>query len=65
MYPKTIKRIADHFGLRFKSKVGKINKLKGRNYLVVLQDHMTCIRNGILIDTHDCSDLEYLGYYEL
>mgnify|MGYP003342337746 CR=1 FL=1 len=65
VYPKTIKRIADHFGLRFKSKVGKINKLKGRNYLVVLQDHMTCIRNGILIDTHDCSDLEYLGYYEL
>ena len=65
VYPKTIKKIADHFGLKFKARVGKVEKLKGRNYLVLLAEHMTCIREGILVDTHDCSDLEYIGYYEL
>ncbi len=65
VYQKTIRKIGDHFGLKYKRKVGKIGKLKGRNYLLVLADHMTCIREGILIDTHDCSDLEYCGYYEL
>ena len=65
VYPKTIRTIADHFGLKFKAKVGKVGKLKGKNYLVLLAEHMTCIRNGIILDTHDCSDLEYYGYYEL
>ena len=65
VYPNTIKKLAYHFGLKFNSKTGKIKNLKGRNYLVLLHEHMTCIRNGIMIDTHDCSDLEYIGYYEL
>jgi hypothetical protein len=65
VYPKTISTMAKTFKLKFKRKIGKISKLKGKNYLVLLADHMTCIKNGILIDTHDCSDLEYYGYYEL
>lgn len=65
VYPKTISMVADHFGLTFKNKKGKVKELKGRNYLVMLREHMTCIRNGILFDTHDCSDLDYIGYYEL
>lgn len=65
VYPETIRRLAKHFGLKFNNKEGKIKNLKGRNYLLVLEDHMTCIRNGIMIDTHDCSNLEYIGYYEL
>ena len=65
VYQKTIRRIGDHFGLKYKKKLGMVKKLKGRNYLVVLAEHMTCIRDGIILDTHDCSDLEYYGYYEL
>lgn len=65
VYPKTIRKIADHFGLKFKARVGKVGKLKGKNYLVLLAEHMTCIRDGILLDTHDCSDLDYYGYYKL
>jgi len=65
VYPNTIKKLAYHFGLKFKPKSGKIKNLKGRDYLVMLTEHMTCIRDGIMIDTHDCSDLEYIGYYEL
>jgi hypothetical protein len=65
VYPNTIKKLAYHFGLKFNSKTGKIKNLKGRNYLVLLHEHMTCIRDGILFDTHDCSDLDYYGYYEL
>ena len=65
VYQKTIRRIGDHFGLKYKKKLGMVNKLKGRNYLLVLAEHMTCIRDGIILDTHDCSDLEYYGYYEL
>jgi len=65
VYPTTIKKLAYHFGLKFNPKTGKVRGLKGRDYLVLLQEHMTCIRNGILFDTHDCSDLEYIGYYEL
>ncbi len=65
VYPTTIKKLAYHFGLKFKPKSGKIKNLKGRDYLVMLTEHMTCIRNGILLDTHDCSDLDYYGYYEL
>lgn len=65
VYPETIQKLAYHFGLKFNRKTGKVKNLKGRNYLVQLQEHLTCIRNGIMIDTHDCSDLEYIGYYEL
>jgi hypothetical protein len=65
VYPKTIRKIADHFGLKYKKKSGRIDKLKGRYYILMLAEHMTCIRDGILLDTHDCSDLEYIGYYEL
>lgn len=65
VYPKTIRSMADHFGLKFKSKTGKIRDLKKKNYLVLLEEHMTCVKNGILFDTHDCSDLDYYGYYEL
>jgi hypothetical protein len=65
VYQKTIRRIGDHFGLKYKEKSGRIDKLKGRDYILMLAEHMTCIRDGIILDTHDCSDLEYIGYYEL
>ena len=65
VYPKTIASIARHFGLKFHPKTGKIKNLKGRNYLLLLHEHMTCIRDGIMLDTHDCSGLDYIGYYEL
>lgn len=65
VYPWTIKKLALHFGLKFNPKTGKIKNLKGRNYLLLLHEHMTCIRNGIMFDTHDCSDMNYIGYYEL
>lgn len=65
VYQKTIRKIGDHFGLKYRNELGIVKKLKGRNYLVVLAEHMTCIREGILLDTHDCSDLDYYGYYEL
>ena len=65
VYPETIKKVAKYFGLKFNAKTGKIKELKGREYLVILYEHMTCVKNGIMFDTHDCSDLEYIGYYEL
>ena len=65
VYEETIKRLGKHFGLKYKKGRGLIKELKGRNYLVMLSEHMTCIRNGIMFDTHDCSELEYVGYFEL
>jgi len=65
VYPKTIMSVGNYFGLEFKKKKGKVGKLRGRNYLVLLEEHMTCIKNGIIYDTHDCSDMQYVGYYEL
>jgi hypothetical protein len=65
VYQKTIRKIGEHFGLKYKEKSGRIDKLKGRDYILMLAEHMTCIRDGIILDTHDCSDLEYIGYYEL
>lgn len=69
VYPETIVKLAHHFGLKFRSKTGKLKDFKkvfqGRKYLVLLEEHMTCIRNGILFDTHECFDKDCIGYYEL
>lgn len=62
--PRIIRMIAKHFNLKFKRKKGIIKDLKG-NYLILTKEHMTCVKNGILLDTHNCSHLEYYGYYEI
>jgi|APGre2960657404_1045060.scaffolds.fasta_scaffold06986_7 hypothetical protein len=64
VYPRIIRMVGKHFDLKFKRKKGIIKDLKG-NKLVITKEHMTCVKDGILLDTHDCSDVEYYGYYEL
>lgn len=37
---------------------------KGTSYLVVISKHMTCIKDGRINDTWDCSNRKVQGYWE-
>ncbi len=65
VYPIWIKMMGKHFGLKYFSRRGIIKNLKQGKYIVFCGEHLTCVKNGILFDTHDCSELEYYGYYKI
>jgi hypothetical protein len=65
VYPHIIEKLAKHFNLKKKNRKGKIKDIPNGKFLVITEEHIACIRNGILFDTHDCSDLDYEYCYEL
>lgn len=65
VYPRTIKKIAKHFNLKFTRKKGETKELKKGKYIVLQYGHLTCVRDKILLDTHDCSKDQYLGYFKI
>jgi hypothetical protein len=65
VYPNQIKRIGKHFNLKFNRKKGIVNKKTNGKYIFFLDGHLTCAMNGILMDTIDCRNSKYYGYYEL
>jgi hypothetical protein len=65
VYPWDIKRIGKYFGLKFNRKKGLTKHLKNGNYLVLQGGHITCVKNGKILDTHDTSEEEYYGYFKL
>ena len=64
LFPATIKKLGRYFNLNFVKKKGKTNRLRG-NYIVLQYGHLTCVRGGFLLDTHDCSGDDYYGYFKL
>jgi hypothetical protein len=65
VFPKTIGMIGKHFNLKYRLKKGIVKNIRSKSYILCLNGHLTCIKNGILMDTHDCSEQEYYAYYEL
>jgi hypothetical protein len=65
VYPRTIRMIAKHFNLKFKRKNGKTKNLKKGKYIVLQYGHLTCVKDGILLDTHDCSCDKHIGYFKV
>ena len=65
VYPWDIKRIGKYFGLKYNRKKGLTKHLKNGNYIVLQVGHLTCVKNKKLLDTHDCSEEEYYGYFKL
>jgi hypothetical protein len=65
VYPKTIGMIGKHFNLKYRLKKGIIKNIRTKSYILCLNGHLTCVKNGVLMDTHDCSEKEYYAYYEL
>jgi hypothetical protein len=65
VYPVDIRRIGKYFGLKYNRKKGLTKHLKNGNYIVLQGGHLTCVKNRKLLDTHDCSEEEYYGYFKL
>jgi hypothetical protein len=66
VYPVTIQKIAESFQLKFTKKYGKPTYLSKKGIYIVLFDaHISCVKDGVVLDTHDCSDMFYYGYYKV
>jgi hypothetical protein len=66
VYTETIHRVAQRFGLKYTPKVGKPSYLKQNGtYILLFDDHVSCVKDGVMLDTHDCSRRLYYGYYKV
>lgn len=65
IYPILIRRLGKHFNLKYVKEKGIVKKKTRGRYIFLLHAHLTYAMNGILMDTHDCSNEEYYAYFKL